>query len=211
MDVLAAQIGGLLKSHGLMLATAESCTGGGIAYAVTEVAGSSAWFERGFVTYSNLSKQQMLGVAEETLQHHGAVSEAVVREMVAGALRHSGAQVALCASNPLSTQDDVAAALGVLFNIYDVAGGDSTVATASTVLNVTTGGDVNHAASGSFTLNGDTITFKDLSNAYDRIQYGDKSNIIEYYSQNVECYLMKPVSKKELINQVETLLNPQRR
>ncbi|MDP2144006.1 MAG: nicotinamide-nucleotide amidase [Gallionella sp.] len=98
MDVLAAQIGALLKSHGLMLATAESCTGGGIAYAVTEVAGSSAWFERGFVTYSNLSKQQMLGVSEETLQHHGAVSEAVVREMAAGALRHSGAQVALSVS-----------------------------------------------------------------------------------------------------------------
>jgi len=98
MDILAAQVGGLLKSHGLMLATAESCTGGGIAYAVTEVAGSSAWFERGFVTYSNLSKQQMLGVSEETLQRHGAVSEAVVREMVAGALRHSGAQVALSVS-----------------------------------------------------------------------------------------------------------------
>lgn len=98
MDVLAAQIGGLLKSHGLMLATAESCTGGGIAQAVTEVAGSSAWFERGFVTYSNLSKKQMLGVAEETLQRHGAVSEAVVREMAAGALRHSGAQVALSVS-----------------------------------------------------------------------------------------------------------------
>ncbi|MEO8331768.1 MAG: CinA family protein, partial [Gallionella sp.] len=60
MDILAAQVGGLLKSHGLMLATAESCTGGGVAQAITEVAGSSAWFERGFVTYSNLSKQQML-------------------------------------------------------------------------------------------------------------------------------------------------------
>ena len=64
MDLLAAQVGELLKSHGLMLATAESCTGGGVAQAITEVAGSSAWFERGFVTYSNLSKQQMLGVRE---------------------------------------------------------------------------------------------------------------------------------------------------
>ncbi|HCI13156.1 MAG: damage-inducible protein CinA [Gallionellales bacterium GWA2_60_142] len=98
MDVLAAQIGGLLKSHGLMLATAESCTGGGVAQVITDVAGSSAWFERGFVTYSNLSKQQMLGVSEDTLQRHGAVSEAVVREMAAGALRHSGAQVALAVS-----------------------------------------------------------------------------------------------------------------
>ena len=98
MDVLAAQVGGLLKSHGLMLATAESCTGGGVAQAITDVAGSSAWFERGFVTYSNLSKQQMLGVSEATLIQHGAVSEATVREMVAGALARSTAQVALAVS-----------------------------------------------------------------------------------------------------------------
>ncbi|MDZ4202648.1 MAG: nicotinamide-nucleotide amidohydrolase family protein [Gallionella sp.] len=98
MDILSAQIGGLLKSRGLMLATAESCTGGGVAQAVTAVAGSSAWFDRGFVTYTNLSKQQMLDVPEETLRQHGAVSEAVVREMVSGALRHSAAQVALAVS-----------------------------------------------------------------------------------------------------------------
>jgi nicotinamide-nucleotide amidase len=98
MDILAAQVGGALKSHGLMLATAESCTGGGVAHAITEVAGSSAWFERGFITYSNLSKQQMLGVSEATLKQHGAVSEAVVREMVVGALNNSDAQVALAVS-----------------------------------------------------------------------------------------------------------------
>jgi len=98
MDILAAQVGALLKSHGLMLATAESCTGGGVAQAITEVAGSSAWFERGFVTYSNLSKQQMLGVRETTLRQHGAVSEMTVREMVAGALANSAAQVALSVS-----------------------------------------------------------------------------------------------------------------
>jgi len=98
MDTLAAQVGALLKSHGLMLSTAESCTGGGVAQAITEVAGSSAWFERGFVTYSNLSKQQMLGVRAETLEQHGAVSELTVREMVAGALLHSDAQVALAVS-----------------------------------------------------------------------------------------------------------------
>ena len=98
MDILAAQVGALLKSHGLLLATAESCTGGGVAQAVTEVAGSSAWFERGFVTYSNLSKQQLLGVREDTLKQHGAVSELTVREMVAGALQHSAAQVALAVS-----------------------------------------------------------------------------------------------------------------
>lgn len=98
MDTLATQIGALLKAHGLMLATAESCTGGGVAQAVTEIAGSSAWFERGFITYSNESKQQMLGVREATLNQHGAVSEMAVREMVAGALQHSTAQVALAVS-----------------------------------------------------------------------------------------------------------------
>jgi nicotinamide-nucleotide amidase len=98
MDNLAAKVGEALKSHGMMLATAESCTGGGIAQAITEVAGSSAWFERGFITYSNLSKQQMLGVRESTLKQHGAVSEMTVREMVAGALQHSAAQVAVSVS-----------------------------------------------------------------------------------------------------------------
>jgi len=98
MDVLAVQVGGLLKAHGLLLATAESCTGGGVAQAITDVAGSSAWFERGFIAYSNQAKQQMLGVSEATLNQHGAVSEATVREMVAGALQHSTAQVALAVS-----------------------------------------------------------------------------------------------------------------
>ena len=98
MDVLAAQVGGLLKAHGLMLATAESCTGGGVAHAITGIAGSSAWFERGFIAYSNQAKQQMLGVNEATLNQHGAVSEAVVREMATGAIQHSHAQVALAVS-----------------------------------------------------------------------------------------------------------------
>jgi nicotinamide-nucleotide amidase len=98
MHDLAAQVGAALKSHGMMLTTAESCTGGGVAQAITEVAGSSAWFERGFVTYSNLSKQQMLGVSEATLKQYGAVSEAVVREMVAGALANSTSNIALSVS-----------------------------------------------------------------------------------------------------------------
>ena len=98
MDILAAQVGGILKAHGLMLATAESCTGGGVAQVVTEVAGSSAWFERGFITYANDAKREMLGVAQDTLLQHGAVSEAVVREMVEGALRHSHAHIALAVS-----------------------------------------------------------------------------------------------------------------
>ena len=98
MDILAAQVGGLLKAHGLMLATAESCTGGGVAQAITDVAGSSAWFERGFITYSNEAKHEMLGVAQDTLLRHGAVSEAVVREMSMGAIQHSHAQVSLAVS-----------------------------------------------------------------------------------------------------------------
>ncbi len=95
LDALAAKVGARLGQLGLMLATAESCTGGGIAAAVTAIAGSSGWFERGFVTYSNGAKESMLGVAAATLAVHGAVSEAVALEMASGALRHSGAQVAL--------------------------------------------------------------------------------------------------------------------
>jgi len=98
MDKLSAQLGAALSSHGMMLATAESCTGGGAATAATEIAGSSAWFDRGFVTYSNQAKTDMLGVSADTLQRFGAVSEATVREMVEGALRRSQAQVALAVS-----------------------------------------------------------------------------------------------------------------
>ncbi len=95
---LAEQVGDALKSRALMLATAESCTGGWVAEAVTMVPGSSEWFERGFVTYTYISKREMLGVKEATLDHHGAVSEAVVREMVEGALARSHAQVAVAVS-----------------------------------------------------------------------------------------------------------------
>ncbi len=98
MEALAEQVGAALKTHGHMLATAESCTGGGVAQAITDIAGSSAWFERGFITYSNLAKQEMLGVAQNTLEQFGAVSEATVREMVAGALQHSAADIALAVS-----------------------------------------------------------------------------------------------------------------
>ena len=81
-----------------MLATAESCTGGWISEAVTMVPGSSDWFERGFVTYTYISKREMLGVKEATLEEHGAVSEEVVREMAEGALARSHAQVAVAVS-----------------------------------------------------------------------------------------------------------------
>jgi nicotinamide-nucleotide amidase len=95
IGALAQAVGEALLARRLWLATAESCTGGGLAYAVTEVAGSSRWFDRGFVTYSNAAKRQMLGVPAEELRTHGAVSEAVARAMARGALAASDAQVAL--------------------------------------------------------------------------------------------------------------------
>lgn len=95
---LAEEVGEALKARSLMLATAESCTGGWIAEAVTMVPGSSEWFERGFVTYTYISKREMLGVHEATLGTHGAVAEDTVREMAAGALAHSHAQIAVAVS-----------------------------------------------------------------------------------------------------------------
>lgn len=95
---LSQQLGGLLHQHGLVLTTAESCTGGGVASAVTDIAGSSAWFDRAFVTYSNEAKMEMLGVRESTLQQYGAVSEQTVEEMVLGALAHSRANIGVSIS-----------------------------------------------------------------------------------------------------------------
>lgn len=84
-----------LKRRNLMMATAESCTGGLIAGACTEVSGSSEWFERGFVTYSNAAKTELLGVPAELIEQHGAVSQPVARAMAAGARAHSPAQLAV--------------------------------------------------------------------------------------------------------------------
>ena len=98
LELLAGQVGRALQRHGLMLATAESCTGGWIAQAVTAIAGSSQWFERGFITYANIAKQEMLGVQADTLQHYGAVSEPTVCAMAEGALRHSHAQISVAVS-----------------------------------------------------------------------------------------------------------------
>lgn len=95
---LAVKVGEALQAQGLMLATAESCTGGWVAQAVTAVPGSSQWFERGFVTYTYISKREMLGVSQQTLAAHGAVSEQTVREMVNGALTNSHAQIAVAVS-----------------------------------------------------------------------------------------------------------------
>src|ERR1044071_2438396 len=95
MDDLARELGARLKGGNETLATAESCTGGWAAQVVTSVAGSSAWFERGFVTYSNEAKQELLGVRAETLRAHGAVSEETAREMARGALERSRATVSV--------------------------------------------------------------------------------------------------------------------
>lgn len=95
---LAQHTGALLERKGWVLATAESCTGGWIAEAVTAVAGSSAWFDTGFVTYSNTAKTRLLGVPADLLNTEGAVSEAVVRAMVDGALAASDANIAVAVS-----------------------------------------------------------------------------------------------------------------
>ncbi len=98
IEDVARELGLRLAERGMRLAAAESCTGGWLAKAVTDTAGSSAWFERGFVTYSNAAKQDMLGVHEATLAHHGAVSEAAVREMAEGALANSRADIGVSIS-----------------------------------------------------------------------------------------------------------------
>jgi nicotinamide-nucleotide amidase len=95
LEALAADLGRVLLARNWMLACAESCTGGWAAQACTAIAGSSAWFERGFVTYSNAAKMELLGVQEAHLVSHGAVSLQVARAMAEGALARSRAQAAL--------------------------------------------------------------------------------------------------------------------
>jgi nicotinamide-nucleotide amidase len=95
---LSLRLGQALTRRDATVTTAESCTGGWVAKALTDVAGSSAWFERGFVTYSNEAKSQMVGVSPETLAAEGAVSEAVVRQMAQGALAAAAADYAVSIS-----------------------------------------------------------------------------------------------------------------
>jgi nicotinamide-nucleotide amidase len=98
IEHLATELGLALSQRGWLAATAESCTGGGVAMAITDIAGCSGWFDRGFVTYTNEAKQQMLGVSEQSLQEQGAVSEAVVLEMARGALANSLASISVAIS-----------------------------------------------------------------------------------------------------------------
>jgi len=92
---LARRLGTLAKKRKIDVVTAESCTGGGVATAMTRISGSAKWFERGFVTYSNIAKKEMLGVSQETLRKHGAVSEEVAIEMARGALKRSHADLSV--------------------------------------------------------------------------------------------------------------------
>jgi nicotinamide-nucleotide amidase len=98
LDELTHRLGDALQNRGLSLVTAESCTGGWIAKLITDIPGSSAWFERGFVTYSNAAKQELLGVPREVLDRHGAVSAETVTAMARGALARSHARVAVAVS-----------------------------------------------------------------------------------------------------------------
>jgi nicotinamide-nucleotide amidase len=92
---LATRAGQALKARGLLLATAESCTGGGVAHAITEIAGSSEWFDCGFITYSNASKNELLDIAESLIAQHGAVSEEIAGAMAEGAVANSNSHVAV--------------------------------------------------------------------------------------------------------------------
>ena len=93
LEQLCIQLSDELKKRQWRLVTAESCTGGGLSYWITSIPGSSNWFERGFVTYSNLAKEECLGVNSKTINHFGAVSEQTVRDMAEGALRFSKAEI----------------------------------------------------------------------------------------------------------------------
>ncbi|MBE0402409.1 C-terminal domain of CinA type S; Protein Implicated in DNA repair function with RecA and MutS [Halomonas citrativorans] len=98
LSLLAQRLGKLCQQLDIEVTTAESCTGGGIASAITSAAGSSAYFTTGYVTYANAAKTRLIGVSDVTLHTHGAVSEAVVNAMVAGACRDSGAQLGVAVS-----------------------------------------------------------------------------------------------------------------
>lgn len=109
IDELSRELGEACARAGLKVATAESCTGGGVGEAITRTPGSSAWFDRGFVTYSNYSKVDLLGVKAETLGGFGAVSEPVAREMATGALHQSDADLAVAVTGVAGPEGGTAA------------------------------------------------------------------------------------------------------
>jgi nicotinamide-nucleotide amidase len=120
---LVTQLASQLLRRQWFLATAESCTGGMIAAACTDLAGSSAWFDRGLVTYSNAAKTELLGVDAQLIQAHGAVSEPVARAMVQGAIQHSAAQVAVAVTGVAGpTGGSATKPLGTVWFGFAVAG-----------------------------------------------------------------------------------------
>jgi nicotinamide-nucleotide amidase len=98
IDELSLELAACLREQQLTITTAESCTGGGIAQAITDVPGSSQWFSHGFVTYSNTAKQQLINVPPSLIQNHGAVSQEVVEAMAAGALNIASSDLAIAVS-----------------------------------------------------------------------------------------------------------------
>ena len=139
-DAAVLTLAQALRTAGWRLATAESCTGGLIAAACTAVAGSSAWFERGFVTYSNEAKTEMLGVDAALIDAHGAVSEAVAQAMAHGALRHSRADVAVAVTGIAGPGGAVAGKpVGTVWLALAWRGADALTATRTELLQL--GGD----------------------------------------------------------------------
>ncbi len=121
--MLCAQLASALTRRHWKLATAESCTGGMIAAACTDLAGSSEWFERGFVTYSNAAKTESLGVDAALIEHHGAVSEVVVRAMASGAVAQSHADVAVAVTGVAGpTGGSVEKPVGTVWFGWSIAG-----------------------------------------------------------------------------------------
>lgn len=120
---LCDRLAAALTARGWMLATAESCTGGLVAAACTDLSGSSAWFERGFVTYSNAAKTELLGVDADLIARHGAVSEVVARAMAFGAVRHSAAQVGVAVTGVAGpTGGSADKPVGTVWFAYSVEG-----------------------------------------------------------------------------------------
>ena len=121
--VSISQLADLMLKNDLLMATAESCTGGMIAAACTDLAGSSAWFERGFVTYSNAAKTELLGVDAALIAQHGAVSELVARAMALGAIRHSHAQVSVAVTGVAGpTGGSIEKPVGTVWFAWSVCG-----------------------------------------------------------------------------------------
>ena len=126
IENLSAQMGALLLSHGYTITTAESCTGGGIAQAITDVPGSSRWFSYGFVTYSNSAKQQLLSVSEAVIELYGAVSEQAVESMAIGALKAAQADVAIAVSGIAGPDGGIKAKpVGTVWIAWLVGGGEA--------------------------------------------------------------------------------------